>query len=638
VKALPYGTWPSPITAALLVERTVSLSQLASSGDALYWTEGRPSDGGRQMIVRWVPGEEPSDVLPAGFSARSSVHEYGGGAFCVHGGAVFFSNYADQRLWRVDPGQEPRPITSDGARYADAEVSPDGTHLVCVRERHLADGVENDIVELATDGSSPPSVVATGHDFFAAPRYSPTGRLAWLSWDHPRMPWDGTELWLSGDDDPVAGGTEESVSQPRWSPDGVLHWLSDQTGWWNLYGDGTPLAPADAEYGGPDWVFGQSTYAFLPHLGVVASWSIRGEGRLGRLGGDPLELPYTSFESVQAYGNQVAAIVASPDQAPAVVVIDLGTEGQVDLGTDGQVDLGTDGQAAAVTVVRASRTLTVDPGYLSRPRPIDFPTSGGGTAYGLYYPPANPECEGPAGALPPLVVTSHGGPTSAASSALNLRTQFWTSRGIAVVDVDYRGSSGYGRAYRRQLDGQWGVVDVDDCVAAARHLADAGEVDGNRMVIRGSSASGFTTLLALTRGVFAAGASLYGVADLCALATDTHKFEARYLDGLIGPWPEAAELYTTRSPLHQADKLSAPLIIFQGTEDTVVPPAQAEVLVDALRRAGMAFAYLTFEGEQHGFRRAETLRRVAEAELSFYGQVLGFDPADVIDPVAIERP
>jgi len=615
---LPYGSWPSPITPALLVERAVSMSQLHVSGDALYWNEGRPAEAGRQVIVRWAPGGEPSDVLPAGFSARTTVHEYGGGAFCVHADSVFFSNFADQRLWRIDPGRRPHAIAPEGPRYADADVSADGTHIACVRERHLPGRVVNDIVELPCDGSQAPVVIATGHDFFAAPRYSPSGRLAWLAWDHPRMPWDGTELWLAGDDRPVTGGAGESVSQPRWSPEGVLHWISDRSGWWNLYRDGRPLDPAEAEFGGPDWVFGQSTYAFLPDGGLVATRASRGTARLGVLGRPPLDLPYSSFASLQAYGDKVAAIAASPSLPPAIVVIDPTTAG--------------------ARVVRASRRLTIDAGCISIPQSLEFPTTGTRSAFALYHPPANPACEGPPGELPPLVVTSHGGPTSAASSSLDLRTQFWTSRGIAVVDVDYGGSTGYGRAYRRRLDGQWGVVDVDDCVAAARHLARAGKVDGSRMVIRGSSASGLTALLALTRGCFAAGASLYGVADLTALATDTHKFEAHYLDGLIGPWPGAADVYRARSPLHQADKLSAPLIIFQGLEDKVVPPAQAEVLVGALRRAGLPFAYLTFEGEQHGFRRAETIRRVAEAELSFYGQVLGFAPADAIDAVVIEAP
>ncbi|HEV3498239.1 MAG TPA: prolyl oligopeptidase family serine peptidase, partial [Actinomycetes bacterium] len=493
-----------------------------------------------------------------------------------------------------------RPLTADdGARYADGDVSPDGARLACVRERHLEDGVVNDIVVLPTDGSAGPTVAAAGHDFYAAPRFSPDGGLAWLAWDHPRMPWDGTVL----EPGPVAGGSEESVTQPRWSPDGALHWISDRTGWWNLYREGQPLLPMDAEFSGPDWVFGQSTYAFLADGRLVASWTEAGSGRLAVLGEAALDLPYTSFSSVRAYGDKVAAIAAGPGDAPAVVVIDPAS--------------------SEVDVVRSSRPNPVDPRYLSIPRPVEFPTTGDATAHALFYPPANADCEGPPGELPPLVVTSHGGPTSAANTALDLRTQFWTSRGIAVVDVDYRGSTGYGRAYRQQLAGQWGVVDVDDCVAAARHLAESGEVDARRMVVRGSSASGLTTLLALTRGLFAAGASLYGVADLAALATDTHKFESRYLDGLVGPWPEAAAVYRERSPIHQADRLSAPLIVFQGLDDKVVPPSQAEVLVDALRRAGIAYAYLTFEGEAHGFRKAATIRRVVEAELSFYGQVLG---------------
>ena len=629
----PHGSWTSPITADRLVEDSVSLGQVAVDGSDVYWNEGRPSEGGRQVIVRWTPGTEAEDVLPPRYSARTTVHEYGGASFAVRDRVVWFSNFDDQRVYRYDhQGARPlRPITPEppsprSVRYADLQASPDGTRLAAVRERHLESGeVVNDLVLLDADGENtePAAVVAAGDDFYSAPRFGPAGVLAWLSWDHPNMPWDGTTLWIDGE--PRAGGPNVSISQPRWAPDGRLHWASDQTGFWNLYRDAQPLAPPDdAEYSGPDWVFGQSTYTVLADGTVVAARSRNGLGQL-TVDGHAIVTPFTSFSSVQAYGTDgIVAVTASATEAPAVV--HLGLRGT---------------RAGHLAVIRRSRPITPDLAHLSVPEPLTFPTEGGLEAHALFYPPANPDFEGPDGELPPLVVMSHGGPTSAAQSDLNLRVQYFTSRGLAVVDVDYGGSSGYGRAYRQRLDGQWGVVDLADCVNAARHLAAAGQsgkarVDGRRMAIRGGSAGGFTTLCALTfSDVFAAGASYYGVADLASLATDTHKFESRYLDRLVGPWPEAADVYHARSPIHSADRLSAPVIVFQGLEDKVVPPAQAEVLVEALRAKGLPVAYLTFEGEQHGFRQAATIVRATEAELWFYGRILGFEPADTIEPVPI---
>jgi dipeptidyl aminopeptidase/acylaminoacyl peptidase len=632
-----------------LVEAVVGLSTpLVSNGD-VAWTESRPSEAGRQVLVRRTEEGQVADVLPGGFSARTLVHEYGGLGTALTGEAAFFSNFSDQRVWRVDPGQGPRPLTPEptvprGDRYADFVVSSDGVWVVAVRERHPvgpgedSSQVVNDVVVFPADGSAKPRALADGRDFFSAPRLSPDGRqLAWLAWDHPNMPWDGTELFLAdvqpgmtlGPARQVAGGRAESVSQPRWSPDGVLHFLSDRTGWWNLYADdgsgGRPLCPREAEFGGPDWVFGQSSYTFLGDGRLVVTWSEQGRGHLGELatGAGPARLreiatPYNSFAGLVGQGNAVVAIAGSPVKAPAVVRISV---------PDG-----------SVAVLKPSRDSVVDPGYLSVPRAVEFPTTGGLTAHALFYPPANRDFEGPAAARPPLVVMSHGGPTSAASSVLNLAVQYFTSRGIAVVDVDYGGSTGYGRAYRQRLRGQWGIVDVDDCVNAAVWLAEQGEVDRRRLAIRGGSAGGYTTLAALAfRDLFAVGAVHYGVADAAALARETHKFEARYLDGLIGPWPDAEARYRERSPIHHLDGFNCPLILFQGDEDMVVPLDQATMMADALRANGVPFALLIFEGEQHGFRKAETITKVIEAELWFYGRVLGFETADAVEPVAIEN-
>ena len=642
----PYGSWRSPIDAAAVARagRRLAAPAIAKDG-AVWWAEGRPAEGGRVLLMRRPPGAEPEEVTPAGFNVRTRVHEYGGGAWTLAGAdTVLFSNFADQRLYRQRLGEEPVAIVPEpepGAslRYADGRVTPDGGALICVREAHPPGAgpaeVENQIVAVALDGSdAQPTVLASGRDFYSFPRPSPDGAwLAWTCWDHPQMPWDGTELWLAPLADPgeatlVAGGPDESVFQPEWDPAGRLHFVSDRGGWWNLYRDAgevvEQLTDEEAELGHPQWLFGGSTYAFLDDGSIACIRCERGEERLFLL--EPgaerprdLELPYTSFgfPSLSSRGTAVAFAAASPARETAVVLLDL--------------------PGGEPEEIRGGGGDPVGDGYVSIPRAIEFPTSGGETAHGFYYPPANPDFEAPEGELPPLIVQSHGGPTSHATPALYREFLFWTSRGIGVVDVNYRGSSGYGRPYRQRLRGGWGVLDTDDCIAATRHLADGGEVDGGRLAIRGGSAGGYATLCALVfHDEFAAGASYYGVADAETLAADTHKFESRYLDGLIGPYPERADLYRERSPIHFVERLRAPLILFQGLEDEVVPPSQAETMVAALNRGGVPHAYLSFAGEGHGFRRAETEVRCLEAELCFYGRVLGFEPADELVPLEIE--
>ncbi|HEU5004284.1 MAG TPA: prolyl oligopeptidase family serine peptidase [Actinomycetota bacterium] len=654
---LPYGSWPSPITAEMVATGGVRLDKVSWSGNDLYWLEGRSWEGGRYVIVRRDAAGTVADVFPAGFNARTLAHEYGGGSYWVHGESVFFANFEDQRLYRVEPGLAPTPITAApellrGDRYADGVVTPDGRWIVCVRERHGA-GAEavNELVILPTDGSAAPRAVAGGHDFFAFPRLSPDGRwLAWTCWDHPNMPWDGTVLMVAslagdgtvGEARPVAGGPEESIFQPQFSPAGILYFISDRTGWWNLYADAVPgqearpVAPIEAELGVPQWVFGLSTYAFLASGALLCLVGGSGGTRLCRVAEtaepeaerrtttyEDLGLPFRSFSPAQLVGGGggLAFLGGSPERGVAVVAYEP--------------------VSGATEIVRESLSVEVDPSYISVAEPIAFPStypSEGAVGHALYYPPVNPHVSAPAEERPPLVVMSHGGPTSATSSQLRLETQYFTSRGFAVVDVNYGGSTGYGRAYRDRLKGRWGVLDVDDCIGAAQYLVERGDVDGKRLAIRGGSAGGYTTLCALTfRDVFSAGASYYGVADAETLAQDTHKFESRYLDSLIGPYPEAAELYRERSPIHFTDRLSCPLIILQGLEDKVVPPAQAQEMVAALQAKGLPFAYLPFEGEQHGFRRAETIQRALEAEAYFYAKVFGFSLADDVDPVAIEN-
>jgi dipeptidyl aminopeptidase/acylaminoacyl peptidase len=645
----PYGSWRSPIGAATVgrAGRRLAFPTIAEDG-AVWWAEGRPEEGGRVVLMRRAPGGEPEAVTPGGTNVRTRAHEYGGGAWCLAGSdLVVFADFADQRLYRQRLGEEPVAITPEpgaaGAlRYADMRPSPDGTALVCVRESHGEGEAVNEIVSLPLDGSAPPQVLASGRDFYSFPRISADGSwLAWTCWDLPNMPWDGTELWVAPLDDPgqerlVAGGAEESVFQPEWGPEGRLHFVSDRDGWWNLYrarepgaelsGETGPLVQLTeerADFAHPQWLFGGSTFAFLEGGAIACVRCERAEERLFLLepdGWEPadLGLPYASFgyPAICARGRSVAFAAASPEREAAIVLYDV--------------------EDRAEEVMREASEERVDPAYVSRPRAIEFPTGEGEVAHGFYYPPTNPGFSAPEGELPPLIVESHGGPTSHAPPVLDREFLFWTSRGIGVVDVNYRGSSGYGRAYRNRLRGEWGVVDTEDCVNAALYLADEGEADRARLAIRGGSAGGYATLCALTfHDAFGAGASYFGVGDTEALARDTHKFESRYLDRLIGPYPERADLYRERSPIHHVERLRSPVILFQGLEDEIVPPNQAETMVAALERNGVPHAYLAFEGEQHGFRRAETRIRCLEAELYFYGRIFGFDPADALEPIPI---
>lgn len=638
----PFGTWRSPIDADLAARASTTYSEPRIDEGVVYWLEHRPAEAGRTAIVRADDSGIASDVSPSWFDARTLVHEYGGGAYVARGGVVFASNFDDQRVYRLVPPDEPLPITPAppvprSLRYADPDVSPDGRWLVCVRERHEGGGLPvNEIVVLPTDGSAEPEVIASGSDFYASPRFSQDGlRLAWLRWDMPRMPWDGTELVVGpreGEQVVVAGGPSESIHQPDWAPDGTLYFVSDRTGWWNLYrqepdGGATNLTPMAAEFGVPMWQFGYSSYAFLSDGRIVCAYRRDGEHHLALL--DPasselidLDVPFECFDApyVRTEGDRIVFIGSGPKTDRQVVLLDF--------------------TARSVEVLRRPDGLGIEEASYSSPEAIEFSTDEGRTAFGYFYPPHNPGFEGPEGELPPLVVHAHGGPTSEAVPELDPYVQYFTSRGIAFVDVNYGGSSGYGRAFRERLYGQWGVVDVRDCIAAARYLVDRGSVDGERLVVTGGSAGGYVALAALAfhPDAFAAGTSYFGLSDLEPFATSTHKFELRYTDELVGPWPETAELWRQRSPVRRADAIRRPVLLLQGLEDAVVPPSQAEIMIEALEANRVPYAYLAFEGEQHGFRRAENIARSFQAELGFYGRVLGFEPADDLPPLELWNP
>ncbi|WP_202803686.1 S9 family peptidase [Spirulina subsalsa] len=637
MQAVPFGSWKSPITSELIVSGTIGLGGVTVDGEDIYWLEGRPSEGGRNVLVKRNPDGTCSDVTPPPFNLRTRVHEYGGGSYLMTQGILYFSNFADQRIYRQRVGEDPQPLTPENnhCRYADAVLDQKRDRLICVCENHSpGHGEPQNTLATIDLNTGTVETLISGSDFYSSPRLSPDGtQLTWLEWNHPNMPWDGTTLWLApvlpngqiGEKTCITGSDHESVCAPAFAPDGTLFFVSDRSNWWNLYcyTDQTiePLFPLDAEFGYPHWVFGVQPYVFDSTHSLICIYSQNGQDTMARFEFKAKSLqifniPFTSVGSLQVKDNTLYFIGGSPTEPTQLVQMDI--------------------DSLQTQCLKRTSDLVLDVGYLSTPQEIEFPTEDGKTAYAWFYPPQNRDYKAPQGELPPLLVRSHGGPTAAANPTFNLRYQYWTSRGFALVDVNYGGSTGYGREYRQRLNGKWGIVDVADCVNAARYLVQEGKVDGQRLAIAGGSAGGYTTLAALTfHDVFKAGASYYGISDLEALAQDTHKFESRYLDGLIGKYPEEKEIYYQRSPIHFTEGLSCPVIFFQGLEDKVVPPNQAEMMVEALKKKGLPVAYVPFAEEQHGFRKAENIKRALDGEFYFYSRVFGYVPADNLEPISI---
>jgi dipeptidyl aminopeptidase/acylaminoacyl peptidase len=620
----PYGTWKSPITPELLVAEAVRVGGPGESDGQIYFSELRPAEKGRTTLIRKTPQGTIEELIPSPYNVRSTVHEYGGGSSLVRGDSVYFSNFSDQQLYLRDgKGKISKFTNEEGCRFTDGCAS--GDLLFYVMESHK-EAVDNCIVAINEKGEV--RRIAEESDFYSAPRVSPDGKqLAYYCWNHPNMPWDGGELRVAdlnedgtlGKTEVVAGSVNESICQHSWGPDGRLYYISDRSGWWNLYCEGEALYPMEAEIGFPQWTFGQTFFDFWGKDQIVFIYSKLGFDSLAVLkDGNITELsvPFTAIEDISITGDHLYFVGSSPKIPSSLVQYNLATN--------------------EWHIFKKSRELTIPHQYISTAQAIEFPSTGGRTSYGFYYPPKNQRFRGLEGEFPPLLVLSHGGPTAHSSPGFNLEIQYWTSRGVAVVDVNYGGSSGYGRPYRELLNGQWGVVDVDDCTNAALYCAEMGLADRERLCIAGGSAGGFTTLACLAfRDVFKAGASYFGVSDLEGLTLDTHKFESRYLDGLVGPYPAARDLYTERSPIHHADQIKCPIILLQGDEDKIVPPPQSEKMYQSLLKRGIPTAYLLFKNEQHGFRQSENIKRSLEAEAYFFSKIFGFKLADPIEPIEI---
>lgn len=625
MKAAPYGSWKSPITADKAAATSVRFLEIHIQGNQIFWLERHPSEGGRVVLMSWNSAGGVKEVLPKEYSVRTRANEYGGGALLIAGDRIYFSNDKDQQLYCLEAGKVRQVTHEKNARFADGCIDAKEGSLYYVREVH-GDKVVNTIVKIQPK-SGEIKTVASGHDFYSNPRISPDGRqLAYLRWDQPNMSWDGSELYLldlkTSKERLIAGGKTESIADPQWGPDGALYYVSDRSNWWNIYKEGETksLYPLEAEFTLPQWVFRTSLYAFSKE-GIVASYmknGVSGCALKTKEGWRSLDLPYMNVDGLVASGDMIALIAGSPEQPLSIVVYDLKKQQNL--------------------FVKHSSPPLEDSSWISIPQAIEFPTTGGKTAHAFYYPPTNPHFKGMPDEKPPVLVLSHGGPTAGESPCYSTHTLFWTSRGFAVVDVNYGGSTGYGRAYRERLNGQWGIVDVDDCTNAPLYLAEKGLVDRNRFAIEGGSAGGFTTLAVLAfRDVFKVGADYFGVSDLEGLAVHTHKFEERYLDILVGPYPEDKAIYRERSPLYSVDKIKCPVIILQGDEDAIVPPAQSEMMYNSLKERGIPTAYLLFKGEQHGFRKAENIQRALEAQLYFFSKILHFPLGEKIPPVEIDN-
>jgi dipeptidyl aminopeptidase/acylaminoacyl peptidase len=633
-----YGSWKSPITADLITAKTIGLSAYCIDGEDIYWSEMRPQEEGRYVIMRRASNGCITECTPPEFSARTRVHEYGGGAFMVHKGVIYFCNFTDQHLYRQPLNNAPQLLTpTDGYRYADLVMDEKRNRIMCIREDHTQEGeAVNTIVSINLNGNDDGTILVAGNNFYSNARLNPAGdKLAYLTWNHPNLPWDGTELWVADvmedgtlqNPTLITGSASESIFQPEWSPAGILHFVAEYSGWWNLYrwvnGKAEALYPMQAEFGMPQWIFGMSTYAFVSANKIICSHTQNGLWFLASLETDakkftPIETPYTDIHFPRAGNGFVIFFAGSPSQPDSLIRMDVET--------------------LKMETIKQAFEVSVDDAYLSQAKPISFPTTDGQTAHAIYYAPQNKDYTAPENEKPPLMVISHGGPTGATGTTLQYGIQYWTSRGFAVVDVNYGGSTGYGREYRQRLNGNWGIVDVDDCCNAALYHVEQGLADPNRLAIRGGSAGGYTTLACLAfKDVFKAGASHFGLSELEIFVKDTHKFESRYLDSLVGPYPERKDLYYERSPINYVQNFNCPLILFQGDEDKIVPPNQSQLMFEAMRAREIPTAYVLFEGEQHGFRKADSIKRALEGELYFYSKIFKFDLVDEVEPVQIEN-